>query len=198
MGVRDTIRARIGAWRRRKKQAALLASFASAGDGCLVYTDGVFLGPANIRLGSNVQIGPGAWFSAVEASITIGDKVTLGPRVAVITGDHNTGQLGVFLHDVADKRPEDDLPVVIEDDAWIGYGAIVLKGVTIGRGSVVGAGAVVTKSVPAYSVVVGNPCRVNRYLWDHSSAVLHEEALYGTVVSDLSHLADSHVSRADD
>ncbi|MHB9003846.1 MAG: hypothetical protein ACYC6C_07235 [Coriobacteriia bacterium] len=61
---------------------------------------------------------------------------------------------------------------------------------TIGRGSVVGAGSVVTKSVPAYSVVVGNPARVARSLWDRPSAVLHEEALYGGTVSNLLHLED--------
>ncbi len=52
-----------------------------------------------------------------------------------------------------------DAPVVIEDDAWIGFNAVVLKGVRIGRGAIVGSATVVTKDVPPYSVVVGNPAR---------------------------------------
>ena len=54
------------------------------------------------------------------------------------------------------------LPITIEDNAWIGGGAILLPGVTIGKGSVVGAGSVVTRDVPQYCVAVGNPCRVIR------------------------------------
>ena len=51
-------------------------------------------------------------------------------------------------------------PITIEDDVWIGGGAIILPGVTIGKGSVIGTGSVVTKSIPPYSVAAGNPCRV--------------------------------------
>jgi acetyltransferase-like isoleucine patch superfamily enzyme len=58
-----------------------------------------------------------------------------------------------MLHNVAAS------PIVINDDVWIGFNATVLKGVTIGRGAVVGACAVVTKDVPAYAIVVGNPAR---------------------------------------
>lgn len=54
------------------------------------------------------------------------------------------------------------LPITIEDNVWIGGGAILLPGVTIGKGSVVGAGSVVTRDVPQYCVAVGNPCRVIR------------------------------------
>ena len=56
------------------------------------------------------------------------------------------------------------LPITIEDNVWIGGGTIVLPGITIGRNSVIGAGSVVTKSIPTYSVAVGNPCRVIRDL----------------------------------
>ena len=56
------------------------------------------------------------------------------------------------------------LPITIEDNVWIGGGTIVLPGITIGRNSVIGAGSVVTKSIPTYSVAVGNPCRVIREL----------------------------------
>ena len=54
------------------------------------------------------------------------------------------------------------LPVTIEDGCWIGGGTVILPGVSIGKGSVIGAGSVVTKSIPANSLAVGNPCRVIR------------------------------------
>lgn len=57
-------------------------------------------------------------------------------------------------------------PVTIEDDVWIGGGSIILPGVTIGRGSVIGAGSIVTRDIPANCVAVGNPCRVLRQLND--------------------------------
>jgi acetyltransferase-like isoleucine patch superfamily enzyme len=184
------LRARVGAARRKRDAERLLASFASVGRDCVVYPDGTFLGPERIRIGSDVQIGPGAWFSAVEADIMLGNKVTVGPRLAVITGDHNSGEIGTFLHDVTAKRAGDDLPVVLEDDCWVGYGVVILKGVTVGRGAIIGAGAVVTRDVPAYGVCVGNPGRVVKYRWDRSTAERHERMLYGAVVSDLSHLED--------
>jgi len=61
-----------------------------------------------------------------------------------------------------DPRAGDSKSVVIEDNVWLGYGAIVLKGVTIGRNSVIGAGSVVTKDIPANVIAAGNPCRVVR------------------------------------
>jgi acetyltransferase-like isoleucine patch superfamily enzyme len=53
-------------------------------------------------------------------------------------------------------------PIIIEDDAWIGFNSIILKGVTIGKGSIVGAGSVVTKSVPPWTIVGGNPAKIIR------------------------------------
>jgi acetyltransferase-like isoleucine patch superfamily enzyme len=58
-------------------------------------------------------------------------------------------------------------PITIEDDTWVGFGAVILKGVTVGRGSVVGARAVVTRDVPPFTIVAGNPARLVREV--HSS-----------------------------
>ena len=68
------------------------------------------------------------------------------------------------MFDVNYKRPEDDLPVIIKEDVWIGAGAIILKGMTLGHGSIV-AGAVVAKSVPPYAIAVGSPAKVLKYRW---------------------------------
>ena len=88
--------------------------------------------------------------------VRIGNHVMIGPAVQIYTAAH-------------DLQPESRIqgwevakPIVIEDNVWIGGGAILLPGVTIGRNAVVGAGTVVPRSVPANTVVVGNPARVIR------------------------------------
>lgn len=130
-----------------------------------------------IHVGDDVFIGPGALFAASETVIRIGNKVMFGPKVTLLGGNHNTGVVGAYMFDVKEKRPEDDLPIVIEDDVWVGAGAFVLKGVTIGRGAIVGAGAVVTKDVPPYAIVVGNPARVVRMRFSPEQVSQHEAAL---------------------
>ena len=91
-----------------------------------------------------------------------------GPGVTVVTGNHRIDIPGKYIIDITDqeKREEDDQPVIFEGDNWIGANAIILKGVTIGRGAVIAAGAVVTKSVPEYAIVGGNPAKVLRFRFD--------------------------------
>jgi acetyltransferase-like isoleucine patch superfamily enzyme len=186
-----TLRARLGLWRDARRREQLLASFATSGERCYVYANGTFIEPHNISMGDDVLVGPNVWFSAVNTTISIGNQVMISPHVAIIPGNHNIGEIGRYMYAVKEKRPDDDLPVVIEDDVWIGYGAIVLKGVTIGRGAIVGAGAVVTRSVPAYGVCAGNPGRIVKYRWDRGTAERHECEVYGRTVSDLRHLPAS-------
>jgi acetyltransferase-like isoleucine patch superfamily enzyme len=71
----------------------------------------------------------------------------------------------------------DKFQIVIEDDVWIGYGAIVLSGVTIGRGSIIAAGSVVIKDVPPYSIVVPEPGRILKQRFTPEQIAEHEEAL---------------------
>lgn len=88
--------------------------------------------------------------------VHIGHHVMIGPNVQIYTAAHDLrAEARIQGWEVAK-------PVVIEDNVWIGGGAILLPGVTIGRNAVVGAGAVVTRSVPANTVVAGNPARVLR------------------------------------
>jgi acetyltransferase-like isoleucine patch superfamily enzyme len=131
-----------------------------------------------IEVGDDVFIGPGAVFTASRSAIRIGNKVMFGPSVAIIGGDHNTSVVGRFMHDVGEKRPDDDQAVVIEDDVWVGARSTILKGVRIGRGAIVAAGAVVTKDIPPYGVVAGVPARVIRFRWDVDTILRHEEAVY--------------------
>lgn len=134
-----------------------------------------------IELGNHIYIGPGAKFLASDSSIKIGDKVSFGPNVSIIGGNHSSHIVGKFMADyeISDKLLSDDQPVIIENDVWVGAGAIILKGVTIGRGAIIAAGAIVTKDIPPYAVAVGIPAKVLKYRWSAEDILKHEEILYG-------------------
>ena len=76
-----------------------------------------------------------------------------------------------------EKRPEDDRDVIIEDDVWIGAKTTILKGVTIGRGAVIAAGALVVKNVEPYSIVGGVPARFIKMRFSPEEIESHEKAL---------------------
>lgn len=149
-----------------------------------------------ISVGDDVAISSGATFSATDSTITIGNKVMFGPNVTIMGGNHNTSVVGRFMFDVHDKRPDDDLPVVIEDDVWVGTGTIILKGVRIGRGAIVAAGALVLRDVPPYSIVGGIPAKVLKFRWSSEEIMRHEDALYPAVQrlsqSEIEQLAATH------
>jgi acetyltransferase-like isoleucine patch superfamily enzyme len=130
-----------------------------------------------IELGDDVYIGPGATFMSGISIIRIGNKVMFGPNVTIMGGDHRTNVIGSYMYDVKEKMPENDRDVVIEDDVWIGANALILKGVTIGRGSIIGAGSIVVKNVPPYSIYVGSPPMKIRSRWDNATIAIHEHQL---------------------
>ena len=107
---------------------------------------------------------------ASRAKILIGDNVMFAPGVTVVTGDHRTDILDRPMIAVTDKDklPENDQDVVFEGDNWIGANAIILKGVTIGKGAVVSAGAVVTRDVIPYAIVGGIPAKVLRMRYERT------------------------------
>lgn len=105
-----------------------------------------FKGLWNLSVGDYTSIPKGSVFYCTETPLIIGKKVIFGPRPTIITGDHRIDVIGKYIVDSTDKLPENDAPVVIEDDVWTGANVTILKGVTIGHGSVIAAGAVVTKS----------------------------------------------------
>jgi maltose O-acetyltransferase len=96
------------------------------------------------------------------ARVSIGSDVQIGPNVQILTATHP------LEPGPRRARFETAEPITIEDNVWLGGGVIVLPGVTIGRDSVVGAGAVVTKDIPPLTLAVGNPARVIRSLGDES------------------------------
>jgi acetyltransferase-like isoleucine patch superfamily enzyme len=90
--------------------------------------------------------------------VDIGDGCRIAHGTKIIAFNHNFGDPAIPIRTQGTTRE----PIVIEDDVWLGVNAVVLAGVRIGRGSVIGAGAVVTRDIPAYSIAVGNPARVVR------------------------------------
>ena len=122
-----------------------------------------FAGLERVHLGSNIYIGPGACFLSTEADIYIGDYCMFGPEVMIITGDHRTDVIGEYMFEVTEKLPENDQPVYIERDVWVGARAIILKGTRIGEGSVIAAGAVVLGNIPPYSVYISKHKIIPRF-----------------------------------
>ena len=149
------------------------------GEGCVFEPSVLIFHPENVSLGDNVyvghfsilkgyykaqlSIGDETWigqqcFLHAAGGLTIGRKVGIGPGVRIITSLHEDAPRDVPIIDA----PIAFRPVLIEDHADLGVGAIVLPGVTIGHGAQIGAGAVVTRDVPPYAVAAGSPARVLR------------------------------------
>jgi acetyltransferase-like isoleucine patch superfamily enzyme len=154
--------------------------FRSIGADCVFEAGVLVFHPENITLGRNVyvghytilkgyyqnelHIGDESWigqqcFMHAAGGLTIGARVGVGPGVKILTSEHREAGRDVPVL----FSPLELAPVVIEDDADLGIGAVILPGVRVGRGAVVGAGAVVTRDVPAYAVVAGSPARILRH-----------------------------------
>ncbi|NIN67092.1 MAG: sugar O-acetyltransferase [Anaerolineae bacterium] len=111
--------------------------------------------------GPNIYIGDHVFLNVLCTildcnEVRIGHHVMIGPSVQIYTAAH------VLEAEARNQGWEVAKPIVIEDNVWLGGGAILLPGVTVGRNAVVGAGAVVSRNVPANTVVAGNPARVIR------------------------------------
>jgi maltose O-acetyltransferase len=123
------------------------------------------LPPFYCDYGSHIRIGGGSFlnFNCIILDcnrVTIGDRVLIGPSVQIYTASHPLDStLRAALQELA-------LSITIEDDVWIGGGAIICPGITIGTGSTIGAGSVVTRRVPPHVFAAGNPCKVIRPLTD--------------------------------
>ena len=122
-----------------------------------------FVYPKNISIGQNSYINHDSLFlSSEKANISVGDLCMIGMNCIVLTTNHKYSNWLVPIR----LQQDDDKSVVIEDDVWIGANTTILPGVTIGRGAIVGAGAVVTKDVKPYSIAGGVPAKHIKYRFD--------------------------------
>ena len=129
--------------------------FAEVGNNCYIEP------PFHANWGCNIHVGNNFYSNfnltvVDDTDIYIGDSVMIAPNVVIATGTHP------ICPELREQVYQYNLPVHIGNRVWIGAGAIILPGVTIGDNSVIGAGSVVTKDIPSDVVAVGNPCRVLR------------------------------------
>lgn len=136
-------------------QSTFLYRFRCIGRDCRL-DKSLFVFPGRVTLGNRCYVGR---YSYLDGDITIGDHTMLASSVAIVGGDHAFDQRDVLM---IDSSREHWKPTRIGCDVWIGHGAIILNGVTIGDGAVVAAGSVVVRDVPPYAVVAGNPARLIR------------------------------------
>lgn len=124
----------------------------------VVLDKGVTLLPmyGHIKIGSNTKISPYTIIQGNGKGVSIGKNGLIAGHCLLISANHNFDRLDIPIT----EQKENSKGIVIEDDVWIGAGCRILDGVTIGQGSVIGAGSVVNKSIPPYSVAVGIPAKV--------------------------------------
>ena len=136
-------------------------------------------GIGNIYIGNNSSIGGNCILLTTKAKIIIGDHVMIAPHVCIVTGNHRIDVIGRYMNTIMDheKREEDDKDVIFEGDNWVGLGSIILKGVHVGIGAVIGAGSVVTKDVPPYALVCGNPAKVIKMRFLEEEIIKHKEVI---------------------
>ena len=107
-----------------------------------------------LSIGDNSGVGINC---EVNGLVTIGNNVMMGPEVVIYSQSHKYDRTDIPMCEQGFDNPKE---VVIEDDVWLGRRVIIMPGVHIGKGSIIGAGAVVTKDIPEYSVAGGVPARV--------------------------------------
>ncbi|HEY3368836.1 MAG TPA: DapH/DapD/GlmU-related protein [Symbiobacteriaceae bacterium] len=140
--------------------------------------------PTELAIGKNVYIGK---YCTIECDGFIGDNVLIANQVGLVgRHDHDIRVIGTtvrcapWIGDLDYAGPGKGERVIIDSDVWIGFGAIVLTGVRVGRGAIVAAGSVVTTDVPRYAIVGGNPARVLGARFTPEQIAEHERLIYGT------------------
>jgi maltose O-acetyltransferase len=127
--------------------------FNSCGRNINVEHGAYFASGRDIEIGDNSGLGLDC---RVTGPLKIGKDVMMAPDVMIFTQNHETNRLDIPMRlQTAPKKP-----VIIGDDVWIGACVIILPGVTVGNGAILAAGAIVTKNVPDYAIVGGNPARI--------------------------------------
>ena len=126
------------------------------GDACTISPTASFANAGNIHLGQAAHIGANCslWAGQTHGTIRAGDNLLLGPNVTITAANYD-----FHAGTPVTKQPMAEQPVTLGHDVWIGANAVILPGVSIGDGAIIGAGTVVTRSIPAGAVVAGSPAK---------------------------------------
>lgn len=168
------------------KRRAVLRNMIETGSNFHFEPLSTLLTPQYIKVGNNLFIGEKAHISA---ELSIGNNVMFGPRPVIVGGDHYFAIKNRSVRFLHPKNRENSNPIHIEDEVWCGASVIIMGGVTIGMGAVVGAGSIITKSIPPYTVAFGNPCKVakkifsNTDLSEHLSSLGYSSSLSHEIIS---------------
>jgi acetyltransferase-like isoleucine patch superfamily enzyme len=164
-------------WQRVHRRYAI-RGHVSVGPRVHIGIGSILWAPSGLTVGHDVYIGKGC---TIECDGSIGNGVLIGNRVGLVgRRDHDMHALGVSIRHapwVGDYPEALSSDLTIENDVWIGYGATVLSGLCIQRGAIIAAGAVVTRDVPAYAIVAGNPADVIGWRFDDEQQQTHEAKL---------------------
>lgn len=141
----------------QRREELLKQIFAEVGEGCWIEP------PLRANWGCNTHLGKNVYANfnltlVDDTHVYIGDSVMIGPNVTITAAGHPIDP------DLRRQVMQYNFPVRIEENVWIGAGAILLPGVTVGKNSVIGAGSVVTRDIPPNVVALGTPCRVLRQI----------------------------------
>ena len=142
----------------------------------------VFWAPNKMTIGNNVYIGK---YCTIQADIEMGNNIENRYTYSLIGKyDHDYSKVGKSIKDapwIGEKSYNfkgKGLKIIIENDVWIGYGAVIITGVHIGRGAIIAAGSIVTKDVPPYTITAGNPAKIIGYRFTEEQIRVHERILY--------------------
>jgi galactoside O-acetyltransferase len=154
-----------------KRKELMQQIFAEVGDNCYIEP------PLHANWGIHTHLGNNVYANfnltlVDDTHIYIGDDVMLGPNVTLATAGHPIDP------DIRKQATQFNIPIVIGSNVWIGANTVVLPGVTIGKNTVIGAGSIVTKDIPANVVALGNPCRVHREINDHDKIYYFKKRRY--------------------
>lgn len=130
--------------------------FAKCGKNLIIEKGANFGSGEGIKIGDNVGIGLRAY---IRGPLELQGNIMMGPEVMILTRNHLFDRIDIFMNQ---QKGSTVKPVIIENDVWIGARVTILPGVRVGTGSIIAAGSVVTKDVPEYSIVGGNPAKLIR------------------------------------
>lgn len=132
--------------------------------------------PQNIYLYDNARIGRRSTIMTMGNSKFIMKRGCLTSEGLVVVTSNHHQQIGHFL--TGGNEDNNYRDIIVEEDVWIGINVTLLSGTHIGRGAIIGAGAVVRKPIPPYAVVVGNPARIIKFKWGVEKILEHESIIY--------------------